>query len=46
MVTWSKDYVALRVGTCQGKSAPCLVCVHGSSARGDIYFACYVTSQD
>ena len=35
MVMWSKDYVALRVGTSQGKSAPCLVCVHESSARLD-----------
>ena len=37
-------------GSCLGASytklAPCLCCIHTSSAGGDIYFICHVTPQD
>ena len=39
--------MALRVEASLGKSAPCLVWCHGSSAVGDImYLICLMTSQD
>ena len=39
--------MTLRMGASHCKSVPCLVCVHESSAGGDVmYVICHMTSQD